>query len=155
VSKKRIGISDVDIIQGRIKETLPIQPNEQLINQINMQVSSQPNHSLYSNIKQYQAPQTLESVKKQIPSEDIWKYTDAFLLNYLTEILYQDPYLHNMLQHRLIAINSICWEIVNSCRLTLNHVDIQNATRKSSNRVLNNIPRVATISQLSASFAIV
>jgi hypothetical protein len=34
-------------------------------------------------------------------------------------------------------------------------VDIQSATREFSNGVLNNIQRVATISQLNVSFAIV
>jgi len=43
----------------------------------------------------------------------------------------------------------------NNCCHTLNHVDIQNATRKSSHGVLNNTQRVAIISQLNVSFAIV
>ena len=116
VSVKRNGVSDVDIIQCRMK-TSHVELNEQLNKHIHLPSPFQSNTTFNpprkSTTNQYRASEPLEHVKKQIPHEEINNYTSAFLQQYLQEILYQDPSFQNMLQHRLVAINSVCWEMVN------------------------------------------
>lgn len=57
-------------------------------------------------------PPITPAKKKQIPNEAIVDYTMSFFDDVVTELLYQDPFTHQILQDRLNMFNMLCWELV-------------------------------------------
>jgi hypothetical protein len=148
VSIKRVDISDVDIIQGRIKSAAPRNSQNGMHRLVGLDkvrpstnsnaiisqtipgtkaylakpvlsifpVSSFPQTAAPKVVEDVRIPQVFEPIapeKKHIPVEDIARYANSFFNDFINELLYQDPFCHQILQDRHNTINLLCWEFVN------------------------------------------